>query len=144
MVAFIYLKSTCLTVTVETWQLVHGNTVTCPSQSSLTTSTFCVADMLLADWRPGAYMFVAGGPAAGRSVCYLLLAVRRQEAYDLCCLRPGAGVLAFMQSGCLLHEAGVQQQQQQQHTNHLPRSCRDQVSHSVLRQNPQTKNLKMF
>ena len=50
----------------------------------------------------------------------MLLAVRREEAYDLCCWRPGAWILAFMRSGCLLHEAGFQQQQQQQHTNHLP------------------------
>ena len=100
---------------------VHDKTVTSSSQSSLTTSTFGIAGLLMAGWRPEAYVFVlmaARRPEEAYDICCWLLGVRKRLIF--CCWRPGAGILAFMQSGCLLHEAGFQQQRQQQHTNHLP------------------------
>ena len=139
--AFSYLKFTGLTVTVETWQLVHGKTVTSSSQSSLTTSTFGIADLLLVGWRPEAYVFLllaARRPEEAYDICCWLLGVRKrmifvaggpaQGSWRLCSQVASYTKLAFSSNSNNSIPTTCQVSLLEDVQIHLPRSCRDQVS----------------
>ena len=129
---------------------MHDKTVTSSSQSSLATSTFGIADMLLAGWRPEAYVFVlllaARRPEEAYDICCWLLGVRKrmivvaggpaQGSWRLCSQVASYTKLAFSSNSNNSIPTTCQVSLLEDVQIHLPRSCRDQVSPSVLRQKP--------